>query len=319
MLRELPIHHDPRVLAGHDMADDAGIFRLTDGLALIQTIDFFTPVVDDPFTYGQIAATNALSDVYSMGGTPLTALNVTVYPTKTLPLRILSDIMRGGASKAAEADVTIIGGHTVDGEEPMYGLSVTGVIDPNRIVHPSGGRAGDVLVLTKPLGTGVIATALKAGQASKEHLDGAVWWMTRLNRSASSAMLSAGAHASTDVTGFGFLGHLSEMARASDLSAEIDAAAVPVMPGSLEYAERGFVPAGGRTNREYLKESAQFEADIPDSLQVLLCDPQTSGGILMAVPPDRLDVLRERLVESGDEAAIVGHLQEGPAGYVRIK
>ena len=210
MLRDLPFLHDPRVLSGRDLADDAGIFRLSEELALIQTVDFFTPVVDDPYTFGQIAAANALSDIYAMGGTPLTALNITVFPTKSLPLDLLSHILRGGSEKAAEAGVSIIGGHTVEGEEPMYGMSVTGTIHPDRIVQPSGGMAGDVLVLTKPLGTGVIATALKAGRASEEHERVAIGWMSRLNDTASRAMIRRGAHASTDVTGFGLLGHLGQ-------------------------------------------------------------------------------------------------------------
>lgn len=318
MLRDLPHHHDPRVLAGQDMADDAGIFRLTQELALIQTIDFFTPVVDDPFTFGQIAATNALSDVYSMGGTPLTALNIAVYPTKMMPLHILSDIMRGGYEKAREAEVTIIGGHTVDGEEPMYGLSVTGIVPPERIIKPSGGKAGDVLVLTKPLGTGVIATALKGVAAAKAHVDEAVRWMTRLNSRASLAMLNADVDASTDITGFGLLGHLSEMARASGVRAHIDSMAVPLMDGAVEYAERGFVPGGGQTNRDYLSDAVWFADSVPEPLRILLCDPQTSGGLLMAVDPRTVEKLHASLTMAGELAAVVGRLVAGEPGRIDI-
>jgi selenide,water dikinase len=319
VLRDLPVHHDPRVLSGHDLADDAGIFRLSDDLALIQTIDFFTPVVDDPYTYGEIAAANALSDVYAMGGTPLTALNVTVFPTKTIPVSILGDILRGGADKTREAGVVIVGGHTVDGEEPMYGLSATGTIDPAKIVKPSGGQVGDVLVITKPLGTGVIATAVKAGMAEPAYVEESIRWMTRLNRTASEAMLEAGTHASTDITGFGLLGHLSEMARASGLAAELSASSIPVLSGALEYAERGFIPGGGVTNRDYVADLATFDADVSEPLSVVMSDPQTSGGLLMAVPPLAVEMLFRRLESFGDGAWTVGTLVSGLPGRIEIK
>jgi selenide,water dikinase len=318
VLRDLPHFHDPRVLAGEDMADDAGVFRLTDDLALVQSIDFFTPVVDDPHTYGQIAAANAFSDIYAMGGTPLTALNVAVFPSKTLPMPILSEIMRGGAEKAAEAGVAIIGGHTVDGDEPMYGLSVTGVVDPDRLVRPSGGAAGDALVLTKPLGTGVVATALKAGFAKASHVAEAVRWMSRLNRTAAEAMKDADAHASTDITGFGLLGHLSEMARASGLAVELDAAAVPAMSGAAEYGEAGFVPRGGVTNREYSSSVVTFAASVPEHIRILLNDPQTSGGLVIALPQPQSATLCALLQASGDAADRVGRLVEGQPGHIHV-
>jgi selenide, water dikinase len=275
-------------------------------------------VVDDPYTYGQIAAANALSDIYAMGGTPLTALNVAVFPTKTLPLGILSEIMRGGSEKAAEAGVPIIGGHTVDGEEPMYGLSVTGTIHPERIVKPSGGHPGDILILTKPLGTGVIATALKAGSAEPTHVGDAVAWMCRLNQSASLAMVNAGAHASTDITGFGLLGHLSGMARASGLAADLQASSIPVMVGALEYAARGFVPAGGLTNRDYLADMVKFDSDVPDSFRTVLFDPQTSGGLVMAVPADVVEELTAQLQAFGDVASVIGVLKSGIPGNILL-
>ena len=318
MLRDLPIIHDSRILSGRDLADDSGIFRLTDDIALVQTIDFFTPVVDDPYTYGQIAAANALSDVYAMGGTPLTALNVTVYPTKTLSLSILTEILRGGSDKTTEAGVPIIGGHTVDGDEPMYGLSVTGTIHPDRIVKPSGGQWGDVLVITKPIGTGVIATALKAGKARPGAVDEAMSWMSRLNRSASQAMIAAGARASTDVTGFGLLGHLSEMARASGLAAELNFNQIPVMSEALEYADAGFIPEGGRTNAAYVNHQVHFADSVPEAWRLLLNDPQTSGGLIVAVPDANVDTLLTRLTGAGDVAARIGRLIKGSPGHVQV-
>ena len=319
VLRDLPHNHDPRVLAGYDLADDAGIFRLQDHLALIQTVDFFTPVVDDPYTFGQIAAANALSDIYAMGGTPVTALNVTVYPTKSLPIDILSQILTGGADKAREAGVAVIGGHTVEGEEPMYGLAVTGIIDPDHIVKPSGGLPGDVIILTKPLGTGVIATALKAGRATGEHVEAAVDWMKRLSAQASLVMVESKASASTDVTGFGFLGHLSQMARASSTMAEIRAQAVPLMPGAYDYARRGFIPAGGRSNEEFFEPHVQFATDVDEDTRALFYDPQTSGGLLMAVDASRSESLVQRLRDGGEMGWIVGVLAEGDAGSVLVR
>ncbi len=319
MLRDLPHPHDPRVLAGHDLADDAGIFRLTDEIALIQTVDFFTPVVDDPYTFGQIAAANALSDIYAMGGVPVTALNVAVFPTKSLPVEVLSEILRGGVDKATEAGVAVVGGHTVEGDEPMYGLAVTGTIHPERIVKPSGARPADVLILTKPLGTGVIATALKSGHASPAHINAAIEWMTRINAGASTAMVESQCHAATDVTGFGFLGHLSQMAAASHLSAAVIGNSIPLMPGAFDYARRGFIPAGGRTNEEYFRRLVEFGADIDPDTQALLHDPQTSGGLLIDLPESRADTLVTLLSDAGHSSWVVGHLVEGEPGSVRVE
>lgn len=318
MLRDLPVLHDPRVLAGRHLADDAGIYRLTDDIALVQSIDFFTPIVDDPFTYGQIAAANSLSDIYAMGGMPLTALNIAVYPSKTLPVDALTDILRGGAAKAKEAGVPIIGGHTVEGDEPMYGLSVTGVVHPDRIIKASTGQAGDLLILTKALGTGVIATALKAGSARKEDVEAAVLSMTRLNKAASQTMVSAGVHAATDITGFGLLGHLVEMARAGSLAAEVHTANVSFLEGAPDYASRGYVPAGGRSNEEYVSGSVEWAHSISERIRILLTDPQTSGGLLIAIAESDAERLKQALLESGDLADVVGRLVAGPPGHISI-
>jgi selenide,water dikinase len=318
VLEDLPTFHDPRVLVGHDLADDAGVTKINDDLAIVQTIDFFPPIVDDPYTYGSIAATNAISDVYAMGGTPLSAMNVVIYPTKTLPMDILEKILHGGLDKASEAGISVVGGHTVEGDEPTYGLAVTGTIHPDRIIRASTAQAGDVLVLTKPIGTGVITTAAKNGVAAPVHVREAVRWMTRLTRSASLAMVETGVSAATDVTGFGLLGHLAEVARASGLAAEINHRAVPLIDGAWLYSEQGMIPGGGRSNEAYVADDVTWAADIAEPWRHLLADPQTSGGLLIAIPEPREPELRRRLVEAGDIAATVGRLREGVPGAIRI-
>jgi selenide,water dikinase len=316
VLRHLPHYHDPNLLAGDNPADDAAIYRLRDDLALVQTVDFFTPIVDDPYTYGQIAAANSLSDVYTMGGSPVTALNIVGFPVNDLPLEILSEILRGGAEKAAEAGVPIVGGHTVDDAEPKYGLSVTGTVHPERFLTAQGGRPGDVLVLTKPIGTGVIATALKAGAARPEDMAEAVRWMVTLNRDAAAAMLDAGARASTDITGFGLLGHLVEMGRASGVAATIDSAAVPILPGAFDAARAGFIPNGSRTNLTYIEPNVTF-ADVDEAMRALLVDPQTSGGLLLALPPENLDTFASH-AGAALLSAVIGTLTAGVPGAVLV-
>ncbi len=291
MLRQLPRRHDPNLVIGDNPADDAGVYRLSDTLALVESIDFFTPVVDDPITFGRIAVANALSDVYALGACPRTALNVVGFPIGAIPLDVLSLILAGGAEKAAEAGVTIVGGHTVDNPEPLYGLAVTGTLHPDRIVTARHARPGDVLVLTKPLGTGVITTAHKAGAAREADLEQAVQWMVTLNAEASAAMMETGVSAATDITGFGLLGHLLDLCTASGVSAEIHAPAVPLLPFARRYARAGHVPGGTRTNLEQLSDRVTFE-DVDDDLRLLLADPQTSGGLLLSLPADRLESLR---------------------------
>jgi selenide, water dikinase len=251
VLRHLPAQSDPALLSGTELGDDAAVYRLTGDLALVQTVDFFTPIVDDPYTFGRIAAANALSDVYAVGGTPLTALNIVGFPVKSLPLALLGEILRGGADMAAEAGVVIVGGHTIEDDEPKYGLAVTGTVHPNRFLSGRGAQTGDVLVLTKPLGTGVISTALKAGAVRPEHLTEAVRWMTTLNRDAARAMLAAGAHAVSDITGFGLLGHLAEMCELSGVSApSLAARGARLHPRGARARRRDHQSAGrGRTGR----------------------------------------------------------------------
>lgn len=317
VLRQLPPLHDPRLLAGSNPADDAAVYRLSDDLALIQTVDFFTPIVDDPYVYGQIAAANSLSDVYAMGGQPLTALNIVGFPVKSLPLAILGEILRGGAEKAAEGGVPIVGGHTVDDAEPKYGLAITGTVHPERMVTAHGGRPGDLLVLTKPLGTGVVSTALKAGAAGTAEVTQAVRWMTTLNRRAGLAMVAAGAHASTDITGYGLLGHLVELCRASGVAAVLEAAAVPLLPGALEQARLGFLPGGTHSNLSYVRNEVEFAPGTDEVLPALLADPQTSGGLLVALPEDRW---QDFLAHAGEDmlAAPVGRLVTGTPGQIQV-
>jgi selenide,water dikinase len=306
----LPTTANDRVLVGYGTSDDAGVFLLRDDLALVQTVDFFTPIVDDPFDFGRIAAANALSDIYAMGGTPVSALNIAAFP-EDLDLAILERILEGGATIARAAGVAIIGGHTIKDNEPKYGMAVTGTIDPRRIVRNAGARPGDVLVLTKPLGTGILATALKRDAIDEHTMQHAIEWMTTLNEAASRAMLDAGAHAATDITGYGLLGHAHEMARASNVEFTIDAGAVPVMPLVHDLARDGVVPGGTRDNLIAYREWSTFDAGIDEPMQLILSDAQTSGGMLISVAPDALDALRSGLRENGALDAVIGRVGEG--------
>jgi selenide, water dikinase len=285
VLRQLPRPHDANLLVGNNPADDAAVYRLSDDLALVQTVDFFTPVVDDAYAYGRIAAANSLSDVYAMGGRPLTALNIVCFPVKSLPAQVLADILRGGSDMAASAGVTIVGGHTVDDEEPKYGLAVTGTVHPDHFISAHHAQPGDVLLLTKPIGTGVVTTALKAGEAHAAHVTEAIRWMTTLNRAASEAMLAVGAHAATDITGFGLLGHLTDVCAASNVSAILDSASIPLLPGALEYARLGHIPGGTRTNLDFVRERVSVASGVSDVFLALLADAQTSGGMVIALDP----------------------------------
>jgi selenide,water dikinase len=279
VLARLPRGTDKNVLVGFDTADDAGVYKLTPECALVQTVDFFTPIVDDPFTFGAIAAANSLSDVYAMGGRPLTSLSVLCYPGKG-DLDDLQEILLGGASKMAEAGCAILGGHSVNDDEIKFGYAVTGTIHPDRVLANSGARPGDVLVFTKRIGTGVIATALKRGIADPGHVQAMIESMLLLNRAACEAMLQVGAHGCTDVTGFGLLGHAREMALASNVTLEIQAANVRVLPGALDYARQGMIPGGAKNNREFVSPCVEGSSEFDD----LLYDPQTSGGLLISLP-----------------------------------
>ena len=307
MLRRLQskesVRH-PRLLTGIGTSDDAGVFQIGESTALVQTVDFFTPIVDEPYDWGRIAAANSLSDVYAMGGTPVTALAVAGWPRDKLPFELLEAVMDGGADVLAEAACTLVGGHTVDAPEPIFGYSVTGIVDPDRLVTNAGARDGDDLVLTKAIGTGIVATAIKQRRAKPAHRDAAVAEMVRLNREAAAAMADAGVSAATDVTGFGLLGHLLEMLRASGRSAIVDAAAVPVLPGTREYLAAGAVPGGTRRNVEAV--APHVTGSISDDELTLLADAQTSGGLLIATEdgPGLVGTL-------GTPAAVIGRIEAG--------
>jgi selenide,water dikinase len=307
---------DPNVLVGIATNDDAAVYRLGDQ-ALVATVDVFTPIVDDPFDFGRIAAANSLSDVYAMGARPLFALSIIGFPVKKLPLSVMTDILRGGAAGCAAAGIAVIGGHSIDDAEPKYGLSVVGVVHPERVVRNSTGRAGDVLVLTKPIGTGVISQAVKVGAAPAETLAAAVASMAALNREAGEAMVEIGVSAATDITGFGLLGHLHELAHASGLGARIEAARVPLLPGALEVATAGTIPGGSKRNAAYFERWVRY-ADLDPALRVLLTDAQTSGGLLIAVPAARLEALRSALRARGVLDAVIGELVDGTAGATEV-
>lgn len=310
MLRELPPIEDPNVLVGHASADDAGVYRLDDERALVQTVDFFTPIVDDPYDYGRIAAANALSDVYAMGGRPLCALAIAAFPDD-LGAAIVAAILRGGADVAASAGMPIVGGHTIRDDEPKYGLAVTGIVHPDRIVRNDTGRPGDFLILTKPLGTGILTTARRSDEIAESDLAPAVASMVSLNRAAGEVALRFTIHAMTDVTGFGLLGHLREMLGAR-LGAKIEARAVPLFPKTLELAARDIVPGGTRTNlANALESGTRFDPQLPAGLALALSDAQTSGGLLIAVDPRDAVALRDGLHAAGvAHARIVGALTD---------
>ena len=309
LLAELPRSADPALLVGHESADDAAVYKLSDSLAIVTTVDFFTPIVDDPYDFGRIAATNALSDVYAMGGTPLTALNLVAYSLEQLGDGPLREILRGGADVAGAAGVAIVGGHSIDDSEPKYGLAVTGTVDPRRLLRNSTARAGDALYLTKPVGGGVASTAAKRGVAPDALVRAAVDVMTTLNRDASAAALEAGASAVTDVTGFGLLGHLHELASASGVAAEVEASAVPSIPGALELlaSDEPPIAGGSRRNREWVEPSVDWDPAVSEERRWLLCDAMTSGGLLVAAQPG-----------SGAPGTEIGRLVGGDPGRIAV-
>lgn len=320
LLERLPLPADPNVLVGSGTADDAAVYRLTDDLALVLTTDFFTPIVDDPTDFGAIAAANALSDVYAMGGEPRAALNLVGFPADRLEATVLSDILNGAMQTAADAGVSVVGGHTIQSDEPIYGLAVVGLVRPNRMLTNAGGRPGDVLVLTKPIGVGVITTAAKNDADEPGAVAEAVRLMRTLNRAAAEAALAVGVHAATDVTGFGLLGHLRNLAFAGGCAAEVDYDAVPVLPAARRYAAAGFCPGGTHANRRFLNDWTDYDPEITQTEQLLLCDAQTSGGLLLAAPPETaeqlIDELRRRQTPC---AAPIGRLVSGPPGRLTVK
>lgn len=306
------------MLVGTETGDDAAVYRLNDHTALILTVDFFTPITDDPYEFGSIAAANSLSDVYAMGGKPLLALNVVGFPAE-LARDMLGDVLRGGYDKAAEAGCLIVGGHTVDDPEPKYGLSVVGVVEPGKEVSNAGAKPGDLLVLTKPLGTGIITTAGKQGTAPAEVLKGAVKIMATLNKNAAEAMTAVGVNACTDITGFGLMGHLRSMVRGSRVGARIDFGKVPVLPGAWDLLEQGTVPGGTHRNLHAVMDDTKWRPELTEQQQLLLCDAQTSGGLLISVPRGKVDALLSRLEDLGvSPAVVVGEITDGPQGRMEV-
>jgi selenide,water dikinase len=311
LLSALEHGSDPNALVGFDTSDDAGVYQLRDDLAIVHTVDFFTPIVDDPFDFGRIAATNAVSDIYAMGATPVTALNLVAFPLEQLGEGVLLEILRGAAGVASDAGVAVLGGHSIEDPEPKFGWSVTGVVSPDRVVRNGGGQRGDALVLTKPLGAGAVSTAIKRGIAGAP-LTEAVEVMTTLNRSGAAAALAGGVHAMTDVTGFGLLGHLHELLVASGLAAEIEAEAVPSIDGVLELLadqDESSVSGGTRRNRAHAEDFSTFADGVPEARRWLVCDAMTSGGLLAALPPERAGTVPGR---------VVGRLTDGPAGAIAV-
>ncbi len=312
LLAGLPATADPNVLVGFHTSDDAGVYRLRDDLALVHTVDFFTPIVDDPFDFGRIAATNALSDIYAMGATPVTALNLVAFSLADLGEEVLLEILRGGAAVTAEAGVAILGGHSIEDSEPKFGMAVTGVVHPDEVITNAGGRPGDALVLTKPLGAGAISTAVKRGLPGAA-LDQAVEVMTTLNRDGAAAARAAGVHTMTDVTGFGLLGHLGELVAASGVAAEVDADAVPAIDGVLRLLsdpDERAIAGGTRRNRMHAEGFATFADSVPEVRRWLVCDAMTSGGLLAAVAAERASEV---------PGAEIGRLVDGPPGTISVR
>jgi len=307
---------DPNLLVGFDKADDAGVYRLRDDLALVQTLDFFTPIVDDPFDYGRIAALNSINDVWAMGGTPITAMAITCFPKKGVDFSILGEIMRGGLSILTQNKVALVGGHSVDNEQIKFGYSVTGVINPNHVATNAGAKPGDVIILTKPIGTGVISTGIKWAKAAPAIVEESVATMLTPGKDAAEAIAKFDVKAATDVTGFALLGHTWEMACASDVTIEIDSARVPLINGALELARAGMLTSGDKTNREYVGKDIEVSSAVDPNLLKLFYDPQTAGGLLLAIPEDKADDLVRNLRGNYLRAEIIGRVT--PRGEKRI-
>ena len=308
----------PDLLVGNDTGDDAAVYRLDNNTAIIVTVDFFTPITDDPYEFGSVAAANSLSDVYAMGGKPLVALNIVGFPAH-LAVEMLGDVLKGGYDKAAEADCLIVGGHTVDDAEPKYGLSVVGLVEPGKEVSNANAQPGDVLVLTKPIGTGIIATGAKAGTTPDTIMQNAVATMAELNRGASEAMMRVGVNSCTDITGFGLMGHLKGMVRGSNVGAHVRVADVPVLPGTWDLLENGTVPGGTFRNVSGVKDTVDWAEGLTEEQQLLMCDAQTSGGLLIAVPKAKLDQLMGELEASNVRTrAVVGEITSENPGIIKV-
>lgn len=319
-MRDLPLIQDPNLLSGFEHAEDAGVYKISADLALVQTVDFFTPTVDDPFMFGQIAAVNALNDIYAMGARPLTALNIVCFPVKTMDKSVLKDVLRGGLDKMREAGVLLIGGHSVEDNEIKYGLSITGIVHPDKVLFNRGARIGDKLILTKPLGTGIISTAIKAGEASDKQIKQVINSMTMLNKKASELMIAAdGIHSCTDITGFGFLGHACEMIDGDNVGLRINSSAIPVFRGVRELMETGFVPGGLYRNKNFRIKQVERDNTCPEWIFDVLFDPQTAGGLFFSLSGDKAQNLVKKMCHSGiGDAAIVGEVVKDHPGRIFV-
>lgn len=318
VLCQLPKTYDENLIVGLDTSDDAAVYKINDDLAIIQTLDFFTPVVDDPYTFGQIAAANSLSDVYAMGGEPKLAMNIVCFPNCLSP-DVLTEILKGGHDKVKESGAVLVGGHTVEDDEPKYGLSVTGFVHPNKVLTNGDAKPNDLLVLTKPIGTGIINTAIKGGLAAQNHYDEAVKVMTTLNKFAIEAGNKVGINGCTDITGFGLLGHGLELAEASSVTLKINHKDIPLIEGALEFAQMGLVPAGAYSNEVYIGDKVKISSDIPREIVDVLYDPQTSGGLLMSVPEDKVDKLLEELKNTPTSFGVIGKVLDKEDKYLIIE
>jgi len=314
-----PATPNPDLLVGLDTSDDAGVYRLNDELALVQTVDFFTPIVDDPYSFGQIAAANAISDIYAMGGRPLTVLNIVAFPISTLDKQILADILRGAADKVQEAGATLVGGHSIDDKEPKFGMAVTGLIHPDKIKANAGAKPGDKLILTKPIGVGVLTTSIKKDQLTEEEVKRVTKVMATLNKTAAEVMNNYDVHGCTDVTGFGLLGHASEMAKGSGVGLRIVKERVPVLPRVRELAEQGFVPGGTKNNFNHVQPIVTFPESMDQIDRWILCDAVTSGGLLISVSAEQADRMLAELVEKGVEASMIGEVVADHPGQIVVE
>lgn len=311
--------YDPNLLVGIDTSDDAGVYKISDELALVQTVDFFTPIVDDPYSFGQIAAANAISDIYAMGGKPLTVLNIVAFPIATLDKQVLSDILRGAADKVQEAGATLVGGHSIEDKEPKFGLAVTGLIHPDRIKTNAGAKAGNKLILTKPIGVGIMTTSIKKDQLSEAEIARVTQVMSTLNKKAAEIMSGYAVQACTDVTGFGLIGHALEMARGSDVGIRLNSSDVPVLPRARELAVAGFVPGGTKKNYEHVEAHVEFPEAMSQNDRYVLCDAVTSGGLLIAVDREQAEALLEELVRGGVEARLIGETTAEHPGRITVQ
>lgn len=314
-----PAEPNPNLLVGLDTSDDAGVYRLTDDLAMVQTVDFFTPIVDDPYSFGQVAAANAISDIYAMGGKPLTALNIVAFPITTLDKQVLSDILRGAGDKLKEAGVTLVGGHSIDDKEPKFGLAVTGIVHPDKVRTNAGAKPGDALILTKPIGVGILTSSIKKDLLSDDEISRVTSVMAGLNKTAAEIMESYDVHACTDVTGFGLMGHSLEMAKGSGAGIQIVKDQVPVLPRVREMAEAGVIPGGTKNNHEHVRDSVEFPEQMDQIDRWILCDAVTSGGLLIALEESEAGKLLQELLDAGVEAGMIGRVTNEHPGKIVIE